>query len=123
MSEDTLTALYRMYGPIIYARCVRLLGDRAAAEDAIQETFMRVQRHLHKVPSADEALTWIYRIATNYCLNEIRDRRLRPRSEAELPERGRPATVRDGVLPSLRGGDLPHRAVTAGQRIPSRPVR
>src|SRR5450432_2184327 len=62
---DRLTALYRMYGPVIYARCVRLLGDRAAAEDAMQETFVRVQRHLEKAPDAEEALRWVYRIATN----------------------------------------------------------
>ena len=81
---DRLTELYRTYGPVIYARCCRLLGDRAAAEDATQETFMRVQRHLDKAP--DEALAWIYRIATNYCLNELRDRRLRPELHDELPE-------------------------------------
>jgi len=83
MTEDRLTTLYRMYGPIIYARCARLLGDRAAAEDAIQETFVRVQRHLDKAPNSHEALTWVYRIATNYCLNEIRDRKRRPQGEAE----------------------------------------
>src|SRR5450432_1789497 len=86
MTEDRLTTLYRMYGPLIYARCARLLGDRAAAEDAIQETFMRVQRHLDKAPNSNEALTWIYRIATNYCLNEIRDRKLRPQADGEAPD-------------------------------------
>jgi RNA polymerase sigma-70 factor, ECF subfamily len=85
-TDDRLTTLYRMYGPVIYARCARLLGDRAAAEDATQETFVRVQRHLAKAPDAGEALAWVYRIATNYCLNEIRDRKLRPVAEAELPE-------------------------------------
>jgi RNA polymerase sigma-70 factor (ECF subfamily) len=85
-ADDRLTSLYRMYGPVIYARCVRLLGDRAAAEDATQETFIRVQRHLAKAPDAAEALAWIYRIATNYCLNEIRDRKLRPLADAEPPE-------------------------------------
>ena len=80
MAEDTLTLLYRRYGPFIYARCVRLLDDRAAAEDATQETFMRVHRHLQKAPDPNEALAWIYRIATNYCLNEIRNRKLRPQA-------------------------------------------
>jgi RNA polymerase sigma-70 factor (ECF subfamily) len=84
--EDRLTTLYRMYGPVIYARCARLLGDRAAAEDATQETFVRIHRHLAKAPDPSEALAWVYRIATNYCLNEIRDRKLRPVAEAELPE-------------------------------------
>ena len=85
-TDDRLTTLYRMYGPVIYSRCARLLGDRAAAEDATQETFLRVQRHLAKAPDANEALAWVYRIATNYCLNEIRDRKHRPVAEAELPE-------------------------------------
>ena len=35
---------------------------------------------------AREAAPWIYRIATNYCLNELRDRKLRPESREELPE-------------------------------------
>jgi len=86
MADDRLTTLYRRFGPIIYARCVRLLGDRAAAEDATQETFVRVHRHLDKAPDPTEALAWVYRIATNYCLNEIRDRKLRPQAEAELPD-------------------------------------
>lgn len=45
---------------------------------------MRVYRHLHKAPDSGEALAWIYRIATNYCLNEIRNRRLRPQADGEL---------------------------------------
>jgi RNA polymerase sigma-70 factor (ECF subfamily) len=86
MTEDRLTELYRTYGPVIYNRCLRLLGDRAAAEDATQETFVRVHRHLDKAPEAQEALAWVYRIATNYCLNELRDRKLRPELRDELPE-------------------------------------
>ena len=83
---DRLTTLFRVYGPVIYARCRRLLGDAAAAEDATQETFMRVFKHLDRAPDTEAALGWIYRIATNYCLNEIRDRRLRPESHDSPPE-------------------------------------
>lgn len=86
MADDPLTTLYRRYGPFIYARCVRLLGDRAGAEDATQETFMRIHRHLHRAPDPSDALAWIYRIATNYCLNEIRDRKLRPLAAADPVE-------------------------------------
>ena len=86
MTDDRLTALYRMYGPIIYSRCRRLLGDGALAEDATQETFVRVHRHLDRAPDSREALGWIYRIATNYCLNEIRGRKLRPAPVEQLPE-------------------------------------
>src|SRR5262249_23084272 len=68
-------------------RCRRMLADEAAAEDATQETFIRVNRHIAKAPDVKEALGWIYRIATNYCLNEIRNRKLRPEGREVLPER------------------------------------
>ncbi len=86
VQDDRLTELYRTYGPIIYARCVRLLGEPVAAEDATQETFLRVHRHLAAAPTSHEALLWIYRIATNYCLNEVRNRKRRPDLLRELPE-------------------------------------
>ena len=106
MTEDRLTALYRAYGPVIYARCRRLLGDGTAAEDATQETFMRVHRHLDKADSR-EALAWIYRIATNYCLNEIRDRKRRPELQDELPE-----AVHDDMDRVLADRDLVGRIVS-----------
>jgi RNA polymerase sigma-70 factor (ECF subfamily) len=85
MTDDRVTELYRAYGPVIYARCRRLLADGAAAEDATQETFMRVHRHLDKADSR-QALAWIYRIATNYCLNELRNRKHRPEPSDVLGE-------------------------------------
>jgi RNA polymerase sigma-70 factor (ECF subfamily) len=88
LPDDALTTLYRRFGPVIYGRCRRLLMDQAAAEDATQETFLRVYRHIERAPDVTEALAWIYRIATNYCLNEIRDRRARPQPHEILPERG-----------------------------------
>jgi RNA polymerase sigma-70 factor (ECF subfamily) len=82
--SDRLTLLYKTHGPAIYARCRRLLVDDALAEDAAQETFIRVHRHLDAAPSSEEALRWIYRIATNYCLNKIRDRKNAPIPVEEL---------------------------------------
>jgi RNA polymerase sigma-70 factor (ECF subfamily) len=78
MNDDRLAELYRRYAPIINARCRQLLDDPAAGEDAAQETFIRVHRHLDRVPAEREALYWIYRVATNLCLNELRDRKVRP---------------------------------------------
>jgi len=77
MTATELERLYRTYGALIHARCRRILGDGPAAEDATQETFMRAHRHLATAPSVDEAVPWIYRIATNYCLNALRDRKQR----------------------------------------------
>lgn len=84
-NQEQLTALYREYGSVIYWRCVRLLGEPAAAEDATQETFIRVHRHLAKAPDSDEALGWIWRIATNYCLNQLRNQKRARARSVELP--------------------------------------
>lgn len=94
MTDDTFANLYRSYGPMIYARCRRILGDPASAEDATQETFIRVQRHLDKAPDSRDALRWIYRIATNYCLSELRSRKVRAQPMEQLPESE--ARIRDG---------------------------
>jgi RNA polymerase sigma-70 factor (ECF subfamily) len=86
VAGDRMDTLYRAHGPAVYARCRRILGDSAAAEDAAQETFLRVHRHLDEVPEAGEALRWIYRVATNYCLNQIRDRKRRQELWGQAPE-------------------------------------
>ena len=48
--DRQLALLYRRHGPAVYARCRRMLGDDAAAEDATQETFLRVLGHLENAP-------------------------------------------------------------------------
>jgi RNA polymerase sigma-70 factor (ECF subfamily) len=88
MTEDRFTTLYRTYGPTLYARCRRILGDDAAAADATQETFLRLYKHLDRAVDNQYALAWIYRVATHHCLNLERNRRRRAEPVAELPERG-----------------------------------
>ena len=78
--------LYRQYGGVIYSRCRRLLKDDSLAEDATQEVFVRVQRHIESAPDDTAALAWIYRISTNFCLNLIRDRSKQAEPTDELPE-------------------------------------
>jgi RNA polymerase sigma-70 factor (ECF subfamily) len=76
LKQGRFDELYARYGPVIYARCRRMLRDPSAAEDAAQETFLRVYRHIDTAPTCESAMRWISRIATNYCLNMLRDRRL-----------------------------------------------
>lgn len=49
---------------------------------------MRVMKHIEAAPDDSAALAWIYRISTNYCLNQIRDRgrQAEPTAPEELPE-------------------------------------
>jgi RNA polymerase sigma-70 factor (ECF subfamily) len=75
--------LYRTYRRTVFAYCRRILGSTHAAEDALQETFLRLSRHPDRVPCDDGALPWIYRVASNYCLNELRNAGLRRRRTEE----------------------------------------
>jgi RNA polymerase sigma-70 factor, ECF subfamily len=95
--DRRLVELYRTYGGAIYARCRRILGDHPTAQDATQETFLRVHRHIDRVPDPQNVLRWIYRIATNYCLNEIRGRKLRPAPLEQLPESQLPGAADDPI--------------------------
>jgi len=75
MDRDEISQLYRRMGPLIYRRCLRLLRDPDNARDATQEVFVRALRHAGTLKADRECLPWLYRVATNYCLNWIRDRK------------------------------------------------
>ncbi len=67
--RERVVQLYREYGPAVYRRCLRLLRDREAAKDATQEVFVKLVRDIGKLADRETALPWIYRVATNHCLN------------------------------------------------------
>jgi RNA polymerase sigma-70 factor (ECF subfamily) len=104
---DRLVELYEAHGGMVYARCRRMLREAAAAEDITQETFLRAHRHLASIPEGDAVLPWLYRIATNLCLNVLRDGRARPVLFEVPPER--PAASLDDLLTNR---DLVMRLVT-----------
>jgi len=56
----------------------RTIGDRDRAEDLVQETFVRVYRHLHRFDPTKKFSTWIYTIASNLAKNELRNRSRSP---------------------------------------------
>jgi RNA polymerase sigma-70 factor (TIGR02960 family) len=58
--------------------CYRMLGSRQDAEDALQETLLAAWRSLASFERRSSVRTWLYRIATNRCLNALRDATRRP---------------------------------------------
>ena len=56
----------------------RTIGDRDRAEDLVQETFVRVYRHLHRFDQSKKFSTWVYTIAGNLAKNELRNRSRNP---------------------------------------------
>jgi RNA polymerase sigma factor (sigma-70 family) len=79
-----LKVAYHRHGRAVFAHCKRLLGSAAAGEDATQEVFVRALRQSGRWPPACELRPWLFRIATNYCLNELRGRRLRANGPSQL---------------------------------------
>ena len=56
----------------------RTVGDRERAQDLVQETFVRVYRHLERFDQTKKFSTWIYTIASNLAKNELRNRSRNP---------------------------------------------
>jgi RNA polymerase sigma-70 factor, ECF subfamily len=83
-TESALAALYAKYSPAIYAHCRRFLQSPAAARDATQEAFVRVLAHGVELPREEEALRYLYRVATNVCLNLLREHNVHTRAVPTL---------------------------------------
>jgi len=79
-----LVDLYERHGPAILKFCTRRLGDRDAAEDAAQVTFMRALRGLQRGATLEFESAWLYTIAQNVCLNAQRSAFRRRRLETPL---------------------------------------
>ena len=82
-SQRRAAELYKQYGPVVYRRCLRLLKDPEAAKDATQEVFMKLVRDMAKLEERETVLPWIYRVATNHCLNSRRNSHRRGEDGAE----------------------------------------
>jgi RNA polymerase sigma-70 factor (ECF subfamily) len=74
--RDAFERLYGEYSAPIYNLCARILGDREEAKDVTQEVFLKA---FDRLPAADAGplnlRAWLYRVATNACLNHLRSRR------------------------------------------------
>lgn len=73
-----LDRLLREHQPAIHAVCRRIAGNDTDALDATQDAMIAVVRGLPRFDGRSKFSTWVYRIATNACLDELRRRRRRP---------------------------------------------
>lgn len=84
MIGDKLDELYRRFAPKIYSRCLFILADKEEAMDAVHDIFLKLKRKIPSFRGDSEVMTWIYRIATNHCLNMLRSRKAHDRAVERL---------------------------------------
>jgi RNA polymerase sigma-70 factor (ECF subfamily) len=83
---DAFAVLVEAHQERLLRLCERMLGDVEEARDAAQEVFLKAYRKAADFRPQGQVYTWLYRIATNYCLNKLRRRRLVRFIQWEDPE-------------------------------------
>lgn len=101
--------LYDRYAPAVYGLALRMLRDREAAEEAVQEIFWRIWQRAASFDQRRAFAPWLFGIAHNYCIDELRRRRARPQAVREDEDHPILTTIPDGV-------DISETAVLAEQR-------
>src|SRR3954468_21863612 len=82
--QGACLALVERFQGQVFGLCYRMLGQRQDAEDAAQETFVRVLKNLHRWDQAREFQPWLLAIAGNRCRTALAARRRRPAAEATV---------------------------------------
>ncbi len=124
MSSAAFAAVAERHRGELQRHCVRLMGSRDDAEDMVQETFLRAWRMRDSLRGGcSAARAWLYRIATNVCLDALAKTQRRAKrtvTSAELPEPAAPRANEPHVIVAARDSF----AVTflpAIERLPQRP--
>jgi len=83
---DAFRTLYEEHGGRVFALCLRLSGDRAAAEELTQDVFVRVWERLETFRGDSAFSTWLHRLAVNEVLGEKRSASRRARRVVSTDE-------------------------------------
>ena len=82
----------------LQVHCYRMLGSLQDAEDALQDTLLAAWQGLEGFEGRASIRTWLYRIATNRCLNALRSTNRRPAKEWDIPQVEPPEPTRLGEV-------------------------
>jgi RNA polymerase sigma factor (sigma-70 family) len=102
MATESFGALYERTFPRVYAYVASLVRDRASAEDVTAQAFERAYRRRRSYrPARGSAEAWVFGIARNAALDELRRRKRRARLESEVADEAAPSASEQAEL-SLR---------------------
>lgn len=71
-SQEHFSMLYGRYSDKVYSKCLSLLKNEAAAQDAAQDIFLKIFLNLAKFNKKSRFSTWVYSITYNYCIDSLR---------------------------------------------------
>jgi RNA polymerase sigma-70 factor (ECF subfamily) len=100
--ERAFSIIVRAYQVPVFNYVLRLVGDRALAEDLTQEVFLRVYQGLPRFSLRSKFTTWLFQVTKNRVLDELRSVERRPRAVVELED-----------VPSLEVLDAPFERIEA----------
>lgn len=95
--QDAFRALTDPYRHELHVHCYRIVGSTQDAEDLVQETLLAAWRGLERFGERASVRTWLYRIATNQCLDALRASARRPRSVAPVTGLPEPSHIGEPV--------------------------
>ena len=102
--------LYDLYAAELFRYCHRILQDRARAEEAVQDTFVRAWKHAGQWDQQiGSRRTWLFSIAHNVCIDAIRARNARP--PLSTTEAAEPAVAGEATLEAAMDGWLVEEAL------------
>jgi RNA polymerase sigma-70 factor (ECF subfamily) len=81
--RSAFDALYERYSSAVFGLAIKVLRDREAAEEAVQEIFWRVWKRAASFDRSRAFAPWLFGIAHNYCIDELRRRKVRPQAVYE----------------------------------------
>ena len=95
---EAFRALTEQYRRELQVHCYRMLGSLQDAEDALQETMLAAWQGLGEFEGRASIRSWLYRIATNRCLNALRSASRRTAKEWDMPHVEPPEPTRLGEV-------------------------
>ena len=105
--QNAYADIVNLYQHKLYQICYRMLGNKQEAEDIAQEAFVRAYINLHSYDQKRKFSTWLYRIATNLCIDRIRKKK--------------PDYYLDAQVPGTDGLDM-YSQIAADEKLPEETV-
>ncbi|MDQ3936235.1 MAG: RNA polymerase subunit sigma-70, partial [Actinomycetota bacterium] len=122
--EEAFRRLTEPHRRELQVHCYRILGSVQDAEDLVQETLLAAWRGLESFEGRASVRSWLYRIATNRCLNVLRDRSRRPQEVPPMAEAPEPTRRVEPIwlepYPDILLDDIPDHAAGPEARYETR---